>query len=100
MALPIGHVSTSCGGRYASTEQGAQQVDVLVAQHAVPQVDVARRPLAGSSDEGEAIARNTSNRRDRRARGYTMEKAAAKHVEMCCRLRALYRYMYRRALLK
>ena len=84
MALPIGHVSTSCGGRYASTEQGAQQVDVLVAQHAVPQVDVARRSLAGSSDEVEAIARKASNPCDRRAHRRT-ESATQHRRDDCCR---------------
>ena len=80
VALPRGHFQPE-GGRCSSPQQGAQHVHMLVAQHAVPQVNVARRPFAGSTDEVEAIARKAPNRCDRRA---PRRDAATKHCA-CCR---------------
>jgi hypothetical protein len=56
---------------------------MLVAQHAVPQVNVARRPFAGSTDEVEAIARKAPNRCDRRAP--RRDEPATMH-RACCRI--------------
>ena len=85
--LPRGHyhVSASCAGRCVSAQQGAQLVHMLVAQHAVAQVDVARRSLAGSTDQAEAIARIVSNRCDRRGAQHT--ETAHRLLQGSCRVK-------------
>jgi hypothetical protein len=64
---------------------------MLVAQHAVPQVNVARRPFAGSTDEVEAIARKAPNRCDRRAP--RRDEPATMHRACCRKGTALHRFV-------